>query len=127
MSKRRELEGRCDAPESHLPLTAATFHILLALMDGERHGYAIMQEVEGRSGSSVRLGPGTLYGSLKRLLDAGWIVESGEREDPRLGEERRRYYRITDHGVAVARAESLRLERMVTVAREKRLIGMEPA
>jgi DNA-binding PadR family transcriptional regulator len=127
MSDQRTPEDGCGAPESHLPLTAATFHILLALMDGERHGYAIMQEVEGRSGSAVRLGPGTLYGSLKRLLDAGWIVESGEREDPRLGEERRRYYRITEHGIAVARAESRRLEAMVAVAREKRLIGMEPA
>jgi DNA-binding PadR family transcriptional regulator len=115
------------APESHLPLTPATFQILLTLVDGERHGYAIMREVAGRSGHAVRLGPGTLYGSLKRLLDAGWIAESGEREDPSLGEERRRYYRITEYGRAVARAEAQRLQAAVAAAQQKKLIGWEPA
>lgn len=114
-------------PESSLPLTAATFQILLALVDGERHGYAIMREVAELTEGAVRLGPGTLYGSLKRLLEAGLIAEGGERTDPELGDERRRYYRITEFGVSVARAEARRLEGMVRAAREKKLIGLEPA
>jgi DNA-binding PadR family transcriptional regulator len=114
-------------PESLLPLTPATFQILLALADAERHGYGIMQEVAGRSGGAVRLGPGTLYGSLKRLLDGGLIEERAERADPALGEERRRYYRITDYGLAVARAEARRLDAAVAAARQKKLIGLEPA
>jgi DNA-binding PadR family transcriptional regulator len=127
MSNSRARGTERAAPESHLPLTPATFQILLTLVDGERHGYAIMREVAGRSGHAVRLGPGTLYGSLKRLLDAGWIAESGERADPALGEERRRYYRITEYGRAVARAEARRLESAVAAAKQKKLIGWEPA
>lgn len=119
------VEGR--TPESYLPLTPATFEILLALADGERHGYAIMRQVADRPEAAVRLGPGTLYGSLKRLLDAGLVEEGGERADPELGDERRRYYRITRSGRAVARAEARRLEAMVRAARRKRLIGPEPA
>jgi DNA-binding PadR family transcriptional regulator len=115
--------------ESHLPLTPATFQILLALVDGERHGYAIMREVadqpEGTGG--VRLGPGTLYGSLKRLLEAGLVEEGAERTDPELGDERRRYYRITKSGLSVARAEARRLAGLVRAARHKKLIGLEPA
>lgn len=105
------------------PLSAATFHILLALADGERHGYAIMQEVADRTGGGVRLGPGTLYGSLKRLLEQGIVEESDERADPALDDERRRYYRITRHGMSVARAEARRLEDLVRSARRKKLIG----
>ena len=115
------------APASHLPLTPATFQILMALLDGERHGYAIMQEVAERSEGSVRLGPGTLYGSLKRLLELGLVVESGERADPDSDDERRRYYRITRLGLSTARAEARRLEQLVRLARRKKLIGMEPA
>jgi DNA-binding PadR family transcriptional regulator len=115
------------SPESLLPLTAPTFQILLALVDAERHGYAIMQEVAERSGGAARLGPGTLYASLKRLLEGGLIAEVGERADPALGDERRRYYRITDYGLAVARAEARRLEATVAAARRKNLIGLEPA
>lgn len=114
-------------PESQLPLTPATFQILLALVDGERHGYAIMREVTERSGGGVRLGPGTLYGTLKRLLEGGVIEECGERADPELGDERRRYYRITEFGLAVARAEARRLDGVVRAARQKKLIGLEPA
>ena len=112
-------------PESLLPLTPATFQILLALVDEERHGYGIMQDVAGRG--EVRLGPGTLYGSLKRLLEAGLIEERGERADPSLDDERRRYYRITEYGLAVARAEARRLEGAVAAARRKKLLGLEPA
>ena len=114
-------------PESHLPLPPATFHILLALVDGERHGYAMMQEVAERTSGTVRLGPGTLYGSLKRLLEAGLVEEGGERTDPQLGDERRRYYRITKYGISVARAEARRLDGMVRAARRRKLIGPEPA
>ena len=120
-------KGTGGAPESHLPLTPATFQILLALVNGERHGYAIMKEVAERTRGTVRLGPGTLYGSLKRLLEAGMVAEGGERADPQLGDERRRNYRLTDFGLLVARAEARRLEEMVRAARQKKLIGVEPA
>jgi DNA-binding PadR family transcriptional regulator len=120
-------EGSGAAPESHLPLAPATFQILLALVDGERHGYAIMKEVAERTGGAVRLGPGTLYGALKRLLAGGLVAEGGERADPELGDERRRYYRLTERGLAVARAEARRLEAMVRAARKKKLIGLKPA
>ncbi|MEO5816801.1 MAG: helix-turn-helix transcriptional regulator [Gemmatimonadaceae bacterium] len=115
------------SPESYLPLTPATFQILMALVDGERHGYAIMTEVTERSEHTVRLGAGTLYGSLKRLLEEGLVEEGAERTDPELGDERRRYYRITKFGLSVARAEARRLEAVVRVARQKKLIGVRPA
>jgi DNA-binding PadR family transcriptional regulator len=114
-------------PESQLPLAPATFQILLALVDGERHGYAIMKEVTTRTEGAVRLGPGTLYGALKRLLEAGLVEEGGERADPVLGDDRRRYYRLTKFGLRVARIEARRLDAMVRAARRKKLIGMEPA
>lgn len=114
---------RVRTPESHLPLSAATFQILMALVGGERHGYAIMQEVEESTGGDVRLGPGTLYGSLKRLLEDGLVDECGERSDPESGDERRRYYRLTRFGIAVARAEAKRLESLIRTARKKNLIG----
>lgn len=107
------------------PLTPATFQILLALVDGERHGYAIMRMVSEGSGGAVKLGPGTLYGSLKRLLDGGMVAEGAEREDPEGG-ERRRYYRITPAGMTAARAEARRLEALVREARQKQLLGLEP-
>lgn len=115
------------AREPHLTVTPVTFQILLTLADGERHGYAIMREVADRTDGAVRLGPGTLYGSLKRLLESDLIGEGAERADTELGDERRRYYRITDRGLAVARAEARRLESMLRVARAKRLIGPELA
>jgi DNA-binding PadR family transcriptional regulator len=108
--------------ESFLPLPAMTFHILLALQDEERHGYAIMKEVAEQTGDSVRLGPGTLYGTLKRLREAGLVEESGERADPAIDDERRRYYRLTKLGVAVARADAKRMEAMVRAAQRKRLL-----
>jgi DNA-binding PadR family transcriptional regulator len=108
-------------PDSFLPLTPAAFHILLALADGEKHGYAIMQEADTISGGQVKLGPGTLYGTLKRMLGDGWIEESDTRPDPDLDDERRRYYRLTNLGGRVARAETARLARLVEAARAKHL------
>ena len=110
-------------PESQLPLAPATFQILLALVGSERHGYAIMKEVTARSDGTVKLGPGTLYGALKRLLEAGLVEEGSERADPELGDDRRRYYRLTKLGMRVARMEARRLEAMVRAARQKKLIG----
>jgi DNA-binding PadR family transcriptional regulator len=120
-------EGTGRSPATYLPVPPATFQILLALVDEERHGYAIMKEVAERSEGTVRLGPGTLYGSLKRLLEAGLVAEGGERADPESGDERRRYYRLTELGLSVARAEAQRLESMVRAARRKKLIGLESA
>lgn len=114
-------------PEALLPLRPAAFHILLALADDERHGYGIMQEVTARTGGAIRLGPGTLYGSLKRLLGDGLVAESEERPVPELDDERRRYYRLTDSGRRAAAAEARRLAALVGVARAKRLLpGSEP-
>ena len=110
-------------PTSLLPLTPAAFHILLALADGEKHGYGIMREVAAQTEGKMRLGPGTLYGTIKRMLADGWIEESDERPDPELDDERRRYYRLTDFGQKVARAEAERLSSLVSVARAKRLVG----
>ncbi|HVD04420.1 MAG TPA: helix-turn-helix transcriptional regulator, partial [Gemmatimonadaceae bacterium] len=90
-------------------------------------GYAIMREVAERTDGAVRLGPGTLYGALKRLLEAGLVEEGGERPDPDMDDERRRYYRLAKPGLSVARAEARRLEGMVRAARQKKLIGVEPA
>jgi DNA-binding PadR family transcriptional regulator len=110
-----------------LPLRPAVLHILLALADRERHGYGIMREVEGRTGGETRLGPGTLYGSIKRMLADGLIEESDERPDTALDDQRRRYYRITDFGRRVAGAEAERLADLVSTAREKLLLrGPQP-
>jgi len=114
-------------PEAYLPLPPATFHILLALTDGELHGYAIMKGVAARSEGTVRLGPGTLYTALKRLLQAGLVEECGERAGRERDDERRRYYRLTPVGLSVARAEARRLDALVRAARRKKLIGVRPA
>jgi DNA-binding PadR family transcriptional regulator len=105
------------------PLTPAVFHVLLALADGERHGYAIMQEVAENTAGRIKMGPGTLYGTIKRLLEARMIEESDERPDPGLDDERRRYYRLTALGQRAVRAEALRYAEMAELARRKRLIG----
>lgn len=103
-------------PESFLPLTPTVFDILLTLVDGELHGYAIMQEVSGR------LLPGTLYRALTRLLESGLVEGSDQRPDPELDDERRRYYRLTDLGRRVIEAEAQRLAEQVRAARAKKLI-----
>ena len=112
-------------PAGLLPLTPAVLHILLALVDGERHGYAIMQDVATQTAGSLRMGPGTLYGSIKRMLAAGLIEESGERPAPDAEEssdERRRYYRLTDLGERALRAEVRRLQQIVSLPGARRLL-----
>jgi DNA-binding PadR family transcriptional regulator len=101
------------------PLSPPVFHILLALADEERHGYGIMQDVAHQTGNALQLGPGTLYGCLKRMLAAGLVEESDERPDPALDDERRRYYRMTRLGKRAVRAETERLAGAVMVARTK--------
>jgi DNA-binding PadR family transcriptional regulator len=103
------------------PLTPAVFHILLALSSGERHGYGIMKQVEADSQGKVTMGPGTLYGSLKRMLDAGLIRESDKRVDPEMDDERRIYYQITGIGADALVAELERYKRIVTLAQERKL------
>jgi DNA-binding PadR family transcriptional regulator len=123
MAKKSAPSSNQRRPENFLPLTPAMFHVLLALADKERHGYEIMQEVQERTAGSVRLGPGTLYGSIKRMLSDGLIEESDDRPDPELDDERRRYYRLSDFGYRVARAESQRLANLVSNARAKKLLS----
>src|SRR5262249_48242606 len=110
-----------DPVERLLPLPLATFHILLALADGDRHGYGIIQDVAERTGGELRLSAGTLYRSIQRMLEEGLIVESRERPDPQDDDERRRYYRITPFGTAAARAETRRLSGLVRLARARGL------
>ena len=105
------------------PLTPAMFHMLLALAAGEMHGYAIMREVAILSDGQMSIGPGTLYGSIKKMLAGGLIEESHRRPDPELDDERRRYYRITESGRRVVVAEAERLSRLVREARARRLLG----
>lgn len=106
-----------------LPLTPAVFHILLALADQERHGYGIMQEVAAITQDRVVMGPGTLYGSIKRMLKANLIEETEERPDPALDDERRRYYRLTGQGRRVLAAEVQRLSALVSAAQAKHVLG----
>jgi DNA-binding PadR family transcriptional regulator len=111
-------------PREFLPLTPAVLEILLALAEEDLHGYAIMREVERRTDGETRLGPGTLYRSVGQLLQRGWIREADERPDPKLDDERRRYYRLTDLGRRAATAEVGRLEGLVRTARRK---GLSPS
>lgn len=105
-----------------LPLTTVVFQIMLALADGQRHGYGVMLEVEERTGGAVSLRPGTLYRALNRMLESGWVEEAEDRPDPELDDERRRYYRLTGLGRRVAAAEARRLAREVEWARDKKLL-----
>ena len=108
-------------PEAQTPLTAAMFNVLLSLADGEKHGYAILKEVEEQTAGEVQLSTGTLYGIIKRLLADGLIAELRSR--PMEGDDqRRRYYRLTDDGRGVAIAEAQRMEKLLARARNKRLI-----
>ena len=107
------------APHPFPPLTPAVYHILLALLDQERHGYGIMLEVERNTAGAMRMGPGTLYGTLKRLLAARLVEESDTRPDPHLDDERRRYYRLTALGRQTLTAETERLARLVGLAQTK--------
>ena len=117
----RERNPNADAIVAMLPLLPATFHILVALADEDRHGYAIIQDVAARTDGSIRLSPGTLYRSIQRMLDDGLIVETDERPSPEDDDERRRYYRLTTLGTAVAKAEAARLMDLVRMARARGL------
>lgn len=111
-------------PQELLPLTPAVFNILLALADGEKHGYGIMLEVEANTKGQVLMGPGTLYGSIKRMLQAGLIEESDERVDPETDDPRRRsYYRLTGLGRRALRSEAERLASQIKIARAKNIFS----
>jgi len=103
------------------PLPASAMHIIVALAEGEKHGYAIMRDVDQLSDGAVRMGPGTLYGSLKRMIDQGLLEESDARPDPTLDDERRRYYVLTELGQRVGAAEHARLSRLLSAAQVRRL------
>jgi DNA-binding PadR family transcriptional regulator len=106
-------------PDALLPLPPATFHILLAVAEEGRHGYAIIQDVAARTNGELKLSAGTLYRSIQRMLEQGLIVETNDRPAPDLDDERRRYYRIAPFGAAVARAEARRLTQLVRMARDR--------
>jgi DNA-binding PadR family transcriptional regulator len=112
-------------PEEFLPLTPAVFNILLALADSEKHGYGIMLEVEANTKGQVIMGPGTLYGSIKRMLKAGLIEESDERADLEMDDQRRRYYRLTNLGRRTLHMEAERLVSQVMVAKTKNVLTMD--
>lgn len=105
-----------------IPLTPAVFYILLALAGGEQHGYEIMKHVKQDSQDQVKMGTGTLYGSLKRMLADGLIAEAGERPDPTLDDERRRYYRLTELGRQALGAELRRYAQVISLAGQRRLL-----
>ena len=109
--------------EEYLPLPQAAFHILVALADQDRHGYAIMQDVASRTDGQLKLSPGTLYGSIKRMLEAGLILEIDEPRAQSTDDERRRYYRITKFGREVAQAEA---DRLANLLRQARAAGLVP-
>ena len=111
-----------DDPKRLLPLPRATFHILIALADEDRHGYAIIQDVAANTGGELKLSAGTLYRSIQRMLEDGLLIETRDRPAPELDDERRRYYRITPFGTAVAMAETGRLAQLVKMARARGLV-----
>jgi DNA-binding PadR family transcriptional regulator len=117
--------GDAEEVEGFLPLPASVMHIVVALADGEKHGYAIMRDVAELSGGAVRMGSGTLYGSIKRMLDQGLIEEADERPDPALDDQRRRYYRLTQLGHRVGAAEHRRLLSLIDAAHVRQL-GLRP-
>jgi DNA-binding PadR family transcriptional regulator len=113
------MASRQEDIQSLLPLPPATFYILTALADEDRHGYAIIQDIAARTNQEIQMSAGTLYRSIQRMEEQGLIVETRERPAPEHDDERRRYYRITPFGSAVARAEALRLTQMVKMARAR--------
>ena len=110
------------SPESLLPLPTAVFHILIALADRDRHGYSIMQDVAARTGGAVQLSAGTLYSSIRRMLEQGLIEELSKSPDPSSTDERRRYYRLARFGRRAAAAEVARLTALLEQARATRLV-----
>jgi DNA-binding PadR family transcriptional regulator len=128
MAKRTTHQVGDRLPEDFLPLTPAVFHILVALGDGEAHGYAIMQDVLQRTRGALRLSAGTLYGAVSRLLADGLIEESEERPDPAMDDTRRRYYRLSDLGSRVLVAETKRMQELLRAARATKAVRkMRPA
>ena len=117
----RATPGPNDNPGAFLPLPASVMHIIVALANGEKHGYAIMGEVEELSAGALTMGPGTLYGAIKRMIDQGLLEETDERPDPALDDQRRRYYRLTPLGTQVGAAENARLRHLVSTADARRL------
>lgn len=115
-------KSRAFDPDAFLPLKKDAFHILVALAEGERHGYSIMREVTARTAGKVRLSPSGLYGAIKRLLEEGLIEELAERPDPEHDDERRRYYRLTREGRQVASAEVRRLEALLAYVKSSGLL-----
>ncbi len=113
--------------DEFIPVPSSVFHILLSLADQERHGYGIMQEVETMTQGRIQMGPGTLYGAIKRMISANLIEESDERPDPEQDDERRRYYRLTALGRRVLGAETQRLSDLVNVAGSKHVVGSREA
>lgn len=111
--------NRRQDPAALLPLGASAFHILLALADGERHGYSIGKVVEASTGGTIKLGPGTLYRLLKQMATDGWITETERDADDPM---RRRYYKLSPWGRRIAQAEAARLEEVVRIARSRRLL-----
>ena len=110
-------------PEKLLPLSTTIFHILLVLADRARHGYSIMKAIDEITNGQVKMGPGTFYGAIKRLLEANLIIESDERPDPELDDERRRYYELTPFGQQFLKAEIVRLSQLIRYAESQRLFG----
>lgn len=108
-------------PTGSTPLPTAEFQVLLALLDEERHGHGIKRDVANRTAGRVVMGPGTLYGAIKRMLQRGLIEETDERPDPEMDDERRRYYRITAVGREAAAREAERMEQLLEIARAKQL------
>src|SRR5688572_8573128 len=104
------------------PLPTTAFHILLALAGGDKHGYGIMRDVAEDTDNKVRLGPGTLYGSIQTLLDAGYVEEIGERAVPAAGDERRRYYRLSGSGRAALKVEAERMAALLRLAKSKKVV-----
>lgn len=118
MGRQEPTPGNID---SYLPLPASTMHIIVALADGPRHGYAIMRDIEDLHDGSVTIGPGTLYGSIKRMIERGLVEETDDRPDPALDDQRRRYYRLTNLGHRVGAAEQARLATLLNAAQLRQL------
>src|SRR5499426_1087132 len=115
-----------DDIDSLLPLPPATFHILMAVADEDRHGYAIIQDIAARTDGELEMSAGTLYRSIQRMQEQGLIVESRRRPAPEEDDERRRYYQITPFGSAVARAEARRLADLIKLARARGIVPERP-
>ena len=122
MKRRDPSNAALNPTETSAPPTPAVFYILIALAEGERHGYAIMQEATKRSRGAVRLGPGTLYGAISRMLKEGLIAECEDRPDPAMDDSRRRYYRLTEGGSRALAAEASRLGSLARLAQSTRAV-----